>query len=132
MLLHVRNQTVLEPEAVADEQVARDRILIAQGGRAGLVAVVGQLPAGYRRRQTRDPGDRLEEHLRRHVASPRTQRLAEDARLDPSVAQVRSDREPVGTRSNNADRDGSLCHSVVRQLRGSVPRNHTNQEIGAV
>ncbi len=98
------DELLLEPAAVADEQVDRDGVVLVQRRRADADAVVGERVAGPGRREVRGARPRLQVHADGHVVGPGVHGLTEDPHRDATIEEVCRDGQPVGA---GADDHGS-------------------------
>ena len=114
-LLLDRHQLLLEPAAVADEQVDRNRLLLTENRDADGAAEILEAVARPGRGEARRARLGLEEHALRHVVAPRVHRIAEDAHAHPPVEQVSGDREPIGARAHD-DGSGRVRRVQFRSL----------------
>ena len=106
-----RDELLLEPAPVADEQVDRNRVVPGEGRDAVGEAVVLQPVAGTRGGNARSARRRLEEHALGHVVAPRVHGFAEDPDAHAPVEEVRRDGQAVGAASDD-DRSGGVGRRV--------------------
>ncbi len=118
LVLDVRDMALGEPQAVVDEQVDRDRVLVGERTGADLVAVVEDRGAGLGRGEARGVGRRLEVHPGGHVVPPGGHQVPEHPHSDAGFAQVCGNRKPVGARADhNNVTHHFLLHEVPRPVR---------------
>jgi hypothetical protein len=108
-VFHLRNKAATELEPVGDERLDGHRRADVGVGEALLGAVRAERECAVGVVQVRREAFRLEAHATRHVVRPEAHRRAEDAQALARFAEMRCQRQAVGT---SAD-DGGIEHGKV-------------------
>ena len=103
LVFDVRHELLLEGRAVGDKRVERDRAVFVRIRQIMFGAEALEREAVVRIVQVRREPLRLEEHALGHLGAPALQRRAEDAEIDAARTQMRGDRKPIRTGSDDGD-----------------------------